>query len=291
MRRSTFVSALAAAVAIPNAPHADAAELAPTARLAALEARTGGRLGVHAIATAGQKTLGHRADERFPMCSTFKFLLTAAVLARVDTGEEHLERTVAYGKRDLLAYAPITTAHVEQGHMTVAALCAAAVSYSDNTAANLLLATIGGPAGVTRFARTIGDGVTRLDRTEPALNTAIPGDPRDTTMPASATGDLERVLLGNALSHASRVRLEGWMTACRTGVDCIRAGVPAGWRVGDKTGSGDNNTRNDIAILRPPSGGPILVAAYLTGARVSAPDRDAALAEVGRIVISALAGA
>jgi beta-lactamase class A len=291
MQRSSFVSALTAAVVLPNVPRADAASIAASGRLAALETHAGGRLGVHALETTGRKTLGHRAGERFPMCSTFKFLLTAAVLARADRGEEHLGRPISYGKRDLLAYAPITTAHVAQGHMTVEALCAATVSYSDNTAADLLLGTIGGPAGVTRFARTIGDGVTRLDRTEPTLNTAIPGDPRDTTMPASATADLERVLLGNALSHASRARLEGWMTDCRTGVDCIRAGIPAGWRVGDKTGSGDNNTRNDIAILRPPAGAPILVAAYLTGARVSAADRDAALAEVGRIVLSSLAGA
>jgi beta-lactamase class A len=288
LRRSSFVSVLTAAVVVPSVSRSDAAPGAATARLAALETHTGGRLGVHALATTARRTLGHRAGERFPMCSTFKVLLTAAVLARVDGGEEHLDRPIAYGKRDLLAYAPITTAHVGQGHMTVEALCAAAVSYSDNTAADLLLGTIGGPAGVTRFARTLSDGVTRLDRTEPTLNTAIAGDPRDTTTPAAATGDLERVLLGSALSRASRELLEGWMIACRTGVDCIRAGVPAGWRVGDKTGSCDNHTRNDVAILRPPSGGPILVAAYLHGARVSAADRDAALAEVGRIVVSSL---
>ncbi len=291
MRRSRFLYFAAGSTAFLVASRARAAALGTNARLAALEARTGGRLGVHAIATRTGTTIGHRANERFPMCSTFKFLLIAAVLARVDLRGEHLERPLSYGKRDLLAYAPVTTAHVGGGQMTVADLCAATISYSDNTAANLLLQAVGGPREVTRYARSIGDTMTRLDRGEPSLNSAVAGDPRDTTAPASMTGNLHHVLLGGALSPASRERLESWMTACRTGRDCIRAGVPTAWRVGDKTGSGENNTRNDIAILRPPAGGAILVAAYLTGAHVSGRDRDAALAEIGRIVSATFAAA
>jgi len=259
-------------------------------RLAELEKHTGGRLGVFAIDTHDGRRIVHRVEERFPMCSTFKFLAVSAVLSRVDSGVEHLGRHIAYTKADLLAYAPVTTANVHDGYMTVEALCEAAIVDSDNTAANLLLGTMGGPPAVTRFARALGDTRTRLDRTEPALNSAIPGDPRDTTTPASMAHDLQAVLLGNALTAASRARLETWMIGCRTGVSCIRAGVPKTWIVGDKTGSGVRGTRNDIAILKPPNRGAIVVTAYLTGATIVDGDaRDAALATVGSLVSTTLA--
>ncbi|HEY0798171.1 MAG TPA: class A beta-lactamase, partial [Candidatus Baltobacteraceae bacterium] len=224
---------------------------------------------------------------RFPMCSTFKFLAIAAVLARVDARQEKLDRPIPFNKGDLLDYAPITKTHLRRGFMSVADLCAAAIEYSDNTAANLLLATIGGPQGVTRYARAIGDSVTRLDRSEPSLNTASPGDVRDTTTPAAMVNDMRTVLLGHVLSAASRGRLASWLAACQTGQTSIRAGVPPAWRAGDKTGSGDHGTSNDIAILWPPRRRPILVAAYLTAAAVSASERHTSLAEVGRIASSA----
>jgi beta-lactamase class A len=257
------------------------------ARLAALEARAGGRLGVAVLDTGSGRRLDHRGGERFPLCSTFKVLLAGAVLARVDGGRETLERRLPYGQADLLEFAPVTTAHVAEGGLTVRDLCAAAVEVSDNTAANLLLQTLGGPTAVTTFARSLGDPVTRLDRTEPTLNTALPGDPRDTTTPTAMVNTLRALMLGDALSSGSRQRLDGWMTACTTGRNRLRAGLPANWAAGDKTGSGEHGTVNDVAILRLPHRAPILVAVYYTGSKAPMEDRNAVLAEVGRIVVSA----
>ncbi|WP_043484164.1 class A beta-lactamase [Geothrix fermentans] len=267
-------------------PAVQAARSAP-ARLAALEARAGGRLGVAALDTGTGRRIAHRGEERFPMCSTFKVLLAGAVLARVEKGQERLDRPIAYTKSDLLEYAPVAAARLAEGRMTVEALCAAAVEASDNTAANLLLQALGGPGEVTAFARGLGDPVTRLDRTEPTLNTALPGDPRDTTTPAAMVESLKAMLLGGGLEPDSCQRLEGWMRGSLTGGDRLRAGLPATWTIGDKTGTGDRGTVNDVAILRPPGRAPILVAAYYTGSRAPLKDRNAVLAEVGRIVAAA----
>ncbi len=279
-------AALAAAPVRP--PRTDRAAADP---LAALEARLGGRLGVAAVDTATGRSLRHRADERFPLCSTFKWLLAAQVLARVDAGAESLDRVVRFGPDDLLEYAPVTREHVAAGGLSVAALAAAAVEWSDNTAANLLLDTVGGPAGFTRFLRGLGDPATRLDRREPTLNTALPDDPRDTTRPAAMVADLEAVLLGDVLTAASRDRLTGWMVACATGAAKLRAGLPAGWRVGDKTGMGAHGSANDVAIAWPPGRAPLLVAAYLTGSDAPAAARNEVLAAVGGVVAAALGGA
>src|SRR5438093_12455969 len=170
------------------------------------------------------------------MCSTFKFLAAAAVLKRVDNEEEKLDRFVSYGTKDILEYAPVTKAHLQDGGMTLGALCAAAIEQSDNTAGNLLLDAIGGPAGLTDFARSLGDQITRLDRKEPELNSAIPGDERDTTTPAAMCADMQRFVLGNVLSESSRHQLEDWLQHSETGALMIRAGVPKSWTVGEKTG-------------------------------------------------------
>ena len=233
---------------------------------------------------------GYRADERFPMCSTFKAMLAAAVLAKVDAGAERLDRFVRYGAADLMSYAPAAKAHLAQGGMTVAALCEAAVELSDNTAANLLLRSVGGPGGWTRYVRTLGDRVSRLDRAEPALNSSIPGDPRDTTTPAAFLADLRKAVLGDALKPASRQRLQDWMIACKTGDARLRAGLPRHWKVGDKTGtwSAENAyaSSNDIAVVWTETQ-PILITCYVTG-RDSVPGklRDAAIADVARLVAS-----
>ena len=253
-------------------------------RFSDLEATSGGRLGVATLDTASGGRADHRAGERFPMCSTFKLLAVAAVLARVDRGREHLDRRIAFSTADLLEYAPVTRARVAEGSMPIADLCEAAITVSDNTAANLLLATLGGPAGLTAYARSLGDRVTRLDRIEPALNEAVPGDPRDTTTPAAMLGDLTALLVGTALARASRERLIAWLVATKTGDRRLRAGVPAGWRVGDKTGSGEHGTTNDIGIVWPPGGGAVLVAAYLTETSRDTPACEAVLAGVGRML-------
>ncbi len=257
-------------------------EFAP--RFAAIEARLGGRLGVFALDTGNGKHIAHRADERFPMCSTFKLVLAACVLSRVDAGAESLNRPVRYSSADLLSYAPITKAHLETG-MTVAELCAAALQYSDNTAANLLLTSIGGPARLTAWLRTQGDSITRLDRNEPTLNTALPGDERDTTTPEAMVSTMRRILLEDkTLSAASRSQLDSWLAGNTTGNAKLRAGLPAGWAVGDKTGSGDNGASNDIAIIRPPQRPAILVSSYFVGSGASGDAINGAHAEVGRIV-------
>lgn len=205
-------------------------------RIAAVEQRIKGRIGVAALDTGSGKRLDYRSEERFPMCSTFKFLAAAAVLKRVDEGKEKLERFVTYGAPDILEYAPVTKAHLNDGGMTLGGLCAAAIAQSDNTAGNLLLDTIGGPAGLTNFARSIGDKTTRLDRKEPELNSVIPGEERDTTTPAAMCENVRALLLGDALSESSRHQLEDWLQHNETGTLLIRAGVPKMWTVGDKTG-------------------------------------------------------
>ncbi|NYF81361.1 class A beta-lactamase [Granulicella arctica] len=257
------------------------------ASLAQLEKANAGRLGVAVFDTGSGERSGYRVDERFAMCSTFKMLLAAAVLQRVDAGREHLDRAVAIPAKPLVHYSPLTEEHAG-GSMTVAELCHAILTRSDNTAANLLLDTLGGPGGITRFARSIGDTVTRLDRTETSLNEALPGDPRDTTSPAAMVGNLRAVLLGDVLSAAMRNQLVEWMVANKTGDNSLRAGLPHDWRVGDKTGSNGETTTNDIAILWPVNRKPVLVTAYLTECAGPEEKRKAVLAEVGRLVAVAL---
>jgi beta-lactamase class A len=256
-------------------------------RLAAIEAEVGGRLGVAMLDTASGRPEGWRMHERFPMCSTFKLLLTSAVLTRKDRGEEDLARKILYTRAQVVSYSPVSEPHAGGDGMTVAQLCEAALTRSDNTAANLLLESIGGPAALTAFARGLGDPLTRLDRNETTLNEAIAGDPRDTTTPAAMLADMRELLLGERLSAASREQLIAWLVANKTGDARLRAGLPKDWRVGDKTGTGERGTSNDIAIIWPAGRAPILVTTYLTGAtQASSAQRDAAIAKVGALLAS-----
>jgi len=299
VRRGGFILATSAAcAAAASTLHALAASgasgpnsgVVAAAPLRELERRSGGRLGVYAYSVGARDVfVAYRALERFPMCSTFKAVAVGAILARVDAGTERLGRRIGFGRRDLLDYAPVTRAHLRDGSLTVEQLCAAAIVWSDNTAANLLLRALGGPAQVTRFARAIGDPMLRLDRTEPTLNTALPGDPRDTTSPRAMARTLATLTFGSTLTPNSRIRLTAWLDACRTGTTRLRAGLPLGWRIGDKTGTGKRGTANDIAIARPPAHAPIVITAYLTGATVASDARNGILAEVGRIVGRAFA--
>ena len=261
--------------------------------IAAIERRIGGRIGVAAGSTE-RLLIRHRADTRFPMCSTFKVLAAAAVLARVEAGSESLDRIVPYGEADLLSYAPVSRKALEAGggtgRLSVADLCAAALVWSDNTAVNLLLPGLGGPEGLTAWLRSIGDPVTRLDRTEPTLNSAIPDDPRDTTSPGAMRATLGRILLGSVLTAPSRERLEGWMVGSQTGFKRLRAGLPRDWPVGDKTGTGDNGSVNDVAILRPPGRAPVIAAVYITGSTAPPEANEAAYAEIGRLIAARAAG-
>jgi beta-lactamase class A len=286
LSRRSFVAI--AALALPRLLDAMPTSFtALPAALAHLEQINGGRLGVAVLDTATGAHSGYRMDERFPMCSTFKFLLASAVLQRVDRRQESLHRAIAIPRKPLLFHSPLTEPHAG-GTMTIAALCHAALTQSDNTAANLLLESIGGPGSITSFARSIGDTVTRLDRTEPSLNESLVGDPRDTTSPAAMAGDLKAVLLGNVLSSASRKQLTQWMVANVTGLDCLRANLPEGWRAADKTGSNGQHTRNDVAMLWPAGKPPVIIAAYITQCTGPESKRSAMLAEIGRLVRESL---
>lgn len=288
-RRSLIAAGVGVAIASAGAAHAkDGKPRAGTAdaldNLAELEATRGGRLGVSVLDTGTHRQLDFRADERFAMCSTHKFLTVAAILQQIDQGKMNLDQKVSFTRGDLLSYAPITKQHVDAGVMTVDALAAATTAWSDNTADNLLLALLRGPEGWTRYARSLGDSVSRLDRIEPALNTAIPGDPRDTTSPAAMVRNLDVVLLGKALSAASRSRLETWMLDSTITGTLLRAGMPKGWRVADKSGAGENGTRNDIGMITRPGAAPLLAAVYYTQAPGDRTTHDRVLAEAGRII-------
>jgi beta-lactamase class A len=274
----------------PRAMRASIADQQLLDEIKRLERESGGRLGVCVIETATGSRHAHRGDERFPMCSTFKALAAAAVLAQVDAGKEQLSRRISYDASALTTYSPVTEKHVGGG-MTLTELCDAAVTISDNTAANLLLASIGGPAGLTSFVRGLDDKFTRLDRNEPTLNEALPDDPRDTTTPNAMASTLQTLIVGTkALSPPSRAQLTDWLIGNKTGDMRLRAGLAKDWRVADKTGTGSNGTSNDIGVVWPPNRAPVIITAYLTGATVSAAQQNATLASVARAVSAMLSG-
>ena len=255
-------------------------------QFAELEAKADGRLGISLIDTASGHEITYRGNERFPFCSTFKVLVVGAILQQSMAQPGLLQQNVPYSKTDLVTYSPLTEKHFAQG-MTIAELCAATLRYSDNTAANLLIQQLGGLQGVNRFARSIGDASFRLDRWETALNSAVPGDERDTTTPSAMAASLKKLVLGDVLAAPQREQLIGWMKANTTGDAGIRAGVPAGWVVGDKTGSGGYGTTNDIAVLWPPKGTPVVLAVYFTQHQPDAHSRRDVIAEATRLLMAA----
>lgn len=283
MKRRTFMIGIGAA-AIVRSAYADA-----SVQFAEMETQVGGRIGLAAIDTGSGARLMHRGSERFALCSTFKWLLAAALLAKADRGGVSLDQRLFFGPQDLLAVSPVATAHLAEGALPLKSLCEAAVEVSDNTAANLLLKFIGGPQSLTRYLRLIGDPTTRLDRFELALNTNFPKDPRDTTTPEAMITTMQRILVGDALSMASRDMLIGWMKNCQTGLHRLRAGLPNTWAVGDKTGTGENGAANDNAIGWPPGRQPIVIAAYLSDSGASVDTLNAAHAQIGSIVSAAFA--
>jgi beta-lactamase class A len=292
-RRTVLAAGLAAALAgcappqHPSPPPATTTTPENT-RFSALEQQFGGRLGVYALDTGSGASVGYRPDERFLMCSTVKSLLVAGILQRSSADPGLLDRRIRYGEADLLDDAPVTTSRLASG-MTVAELCEAALTVSDNTAANLLSAQLGGPPAVTAFLRTLGDPVTRCDRTEPTLNDTAPGDERDTTTPSWFARDLQRVALGTGpLTGAQRARLTGWLIACTTGAAQIRAGVPAGWQVADKTGSGSAGESNDAGIVWPPGRAPIVLAIFTAPAVKDSAAGKATIAAATKLALGSL---
>ena len=252
---------------------------------ARLEEEFDARLGVYALDTGTDEVVEHRADERFAYCSTFKVLAFGAVLQQ--TSVDDLDRVVTYTEDDLVNYTPITEQHVDSG-MSLRALGDAALRYSDNTAANLLLAELGGPGGLDEALDAIGDDVTHVDRIEPGLSEAVPGDVRDTSTPRAMATSLEEFTLGDALPQDKREIVIEMMRGNTTGDELIRAGVPDDWEVGDKTGSGSYGTRNDIAILWPPEGDPIVLAVMSTRDVEDAEYDNALIADAAEVVVDAL---
>jgi beta-lactamase class A len=291
-RRTTLLGGLVLGACAQSAPRDVPTAPTDDARIAAIEQRIGGRVGVHALNTANGAMLTHRAGERFAMCSTFKWLLVARHLRMNDESPGWLDEVATFGPGDLLDYAPTAREHLALGGMSNETMCEGAVVLSDNTCANILLVASGGPAGFTRFLRENGDSVTRLDRNEPSLNVVPPGDERDTTTPEAMVATMQRFLLGETvLSAAAREKLIGWMVASPTGLARLRAGLPTDWRAGDKTGTwnGEHNCTNDVAIAWPPGRAPILIACYLSASTVEPAARNAAHAEIARIVAEAWA--
>lgn len=285
MERRDLLKGVVAAVAVlglhPSLLLAGAKDL--NAQLAALERKHGGRLGAAILDTGSGRHAGYRMDERFLLCSTWKMLLAAAMLWRVDRGKEHLEQRLVFGKDALIEHAPVAIQHVGPPGMTIAQLCHATVTQSDNTAGNVLLKHLGGPQAITAFARQIGDSLSRLDRYEPELNHPAPDGVSDTTTPGQMLQNLQTLLLGNTLSETSRKQLADWMQGSATGQKLVRAGLPADWRIGEKTGGSSRQT-NDVAILWPPARKPLLAAVYYENAQTDSDGRSAVLASIGRII-------
>lgn len=251
--------------------------------MAAIERRHGGRLGVFALDTGTGRRCAHRADERFLMCSTFKGLLAAQVLARIEEGLERPDRVIPYDARDLIFTSPITSAHLGAGGMPVEALCQAMVQASDNTASVLLMRASGGPAALTRFLRGLGDATTRMDRYEPEANE--PSGEFDTTSPRAIVTSVRAILLGSVLGAEARAKLEGWMVASTPGLRRLRAALPPDWVAGDRPGTSLKRQANDYAIIRPPGRAPLFVAAYYDAPRIPLEAREAALREVGAAIV------
>ncbi|MCA8886254.1 MAG: class A beta-lactamase [Hyphomonadaceae bacterium] len=286
-RRDTLLGAAALGACAPLEQRSTYTPPPNDPRFAAIEERIGGRVGVAAWNTGTGDWIGRRIQERFAMCSTFKWMLAAQMLFFDMHMPDHLLQRIPFTESDLLDYAPVAREHLSRGWISVAEAAEGTVVMSDNTCANLLLRVGDGPQGLTHFLQVYGDGTTRLDRTEPTLNENLPNDPRDTTTPDAMARTMQRFLLTDeVLNGTSRNRLTGWMEQSPTGRQRLRAGLPSTWRVGDKTGTwnGEHNATNDVAIAWPPNGAPIVIAAYLSDSTGNAAARNAAHAEIGRII-------
>ena len=284
----TASSAASSSAAQPTSSTSPTAAATTTAAFAQLETKYHAQLGLYAIDTGTGRSVGYQADQRFAFCSVIK-AFAASVLLQRDT-DQQLGQTVKYSKSDLVDYSPVTSQHVSTG-MSLTAIMAAALDISDNTALNLMLNQLGGPAALQSALRGLGDSTTNVDRIEPTVNSATPGDPRDTSTAQALATDLRTFVLGSTLSTSRRAQLVSWLQANTTGGPYIRAAVPSGWKVGDKTGNGDYGTRNDIAVLWPPNGAAPIVLAVLSnrGDDENAGSGDALLADAARIALGAVA--
>lgn len=254
---------------------------AMTAFLQQQEKQLNARIGMAVVNAQGESVFGYRQDERFPLTSTFKTLACAALLERLQKDGGSLDQQVTIQPDELLDYAPITKNYLAPATLSLRTLCAAAVSYSDNTAGNRILAYLGGPQAITQFMRRLGDNVTRLDRTEPTLNEAMPGDARDTSSPKSMAAGLQKILTSNILTPANRATLDSWMREDKVGDALLRATLPQGWSIADKTGAGGHGSRAIIAAVYPPQQAPFYVAIYITRTEATMQMTNTAIAQIG----------
>ncbi len=276
--------AVAAPVSTPTPEAITTTTVRPeVARFQELEKQYSARLGVFALDTGSRRTVSYRANERFAFASTFKSLACGVLLRQT----KDLDKLIRYTAADLVTYSPITEKHVDTG-MTLRELCDAAIRYSDNTAANLILVELGGPAGLQRALRKLGDGISNVNRNEPTLNEATPGDKRDTTTPRQLATSLQKFTLGHALPPAKQAILNNWLLTNTTGDKTIRAGVPKDWKVGDKTGTAGYGGRNDVAVIWPPNRAPIMLAVMSTKGVKDAPTDDALIAAATAATVDAL---
>jgi beta-lactamase class A len=279
-------------VAAFGAPYVSKAQGLDASRLEAAvraeEAQLSARIGAAVLDTKSSTIWAYRGDERFPLDSTHKAFACAALLAKVDRGETSLQKRVTIVAADLVAHSPITEKRIGPDAISLSELCAASMAVSDNTAANAVLSAIGGPPAVTDFFRTLGDEVSRLDRNEPDLNESAPGDPRDTTTPAAAVADLNKLLIGDALKPAAREQLKQWMIDDAVAGALLRAALPSDWRIGDRSGAGEHGSRGIVAVLWPPDRAPIVTAIYIRDTTASLDARNAAIARIGAALVKAL---
>ncbi len=249
------------------------------------EAATGGHAGFYAENVVSGAKLEWRADKRFVMCSTFKASLAALILQRVDRGGDRLDRQIVFSAADIGdLYAPVAKANLTRGSMSVGEMCRAAVQQSDNTCANLLLSRVGGPVALTDFWRACGDTVSRLDDPEPLLNRTPPGSDRDTTTPRAMAENFKRFVFGDVLSAPSRTQLKAWLVGSVTGFNRLRAGLPADWVVGDKTGNNGADAAGDVAVAWPHPDFPLLISAYTRGGKPDDTQLRALFSGIGGIV-------
>ncbi|MET8503346.1 class A beta-lactamase [Streptomyces sp. NPDC004787] len=282
-------AALAAALPAASAQAAPGPDHPVRQRLRALEREHDARLGAYAHDTGSGRLVTYRADERFPMCSTFKTLGAAAVLRDLDGDGTFLARRIRYTQQDVTrsGWSPVTKDHVDDG-MTVAELCRYSITHSDNTAANLLLRELGGPTAITRFARSLGDRVTRLDRWEPELNSAEPWRITDTTSPRALGRTYGRLVLGDALAPDDRRLLTGWLLANTTSEERFRKGLPADWTVADKTGGGRYGGNNDAGVAWPPGRPPVVLTVLTTRPTEDARPDDVLVARAAAVLAEAV---
>jgi beta-lactamase class A len=258
-------------------------------RANAIADRLKARLGIMVVDHETGQTIELNAHQIFPVTSTFKAFAAAALLENVDAGRDQLNRRVHFSADALVTYSPVTETRVDNDGMSLEEICEAACTMSDNTAGNLLLQAIGGPAGLTSFMRSIGDSVTRLDRIQTALNEGLPGDVRDTTSPRPAASSLDKLLLGEVLSVASRDKLQQWMIGNKVAGPLLRSGIPADWKIADRSGAGGNGSRSIIALMWPPHRKPVVAAIYMTATLASMGERNTAIAELGSAIATTLA--